>query len=91
MSRIVTSSHNDPLGIPGGERVQAHSNPLEVEGMVVEEEGGSKGGAFGCQMWMCVCVCSVGLSCPLKLVYLPCMLCNSKVRSRLCKHLTLLM
>jgi hypothetical protein len=32
--------------------------------MVVEEEGGAKGcGVVGCQMWMCVCVCSVGLLC----------------------------
>jgi hypothetical protein len=30
--------------------------------MVVEEEGGAKGcGAVGCEMWVCVCVCSVGL------------------------------
>ncbi len=31
--------------------------------MVVEEEGGVKGCAVGCEMWICVCVCSIGLSC----------------------------
>ncbi len=46
-----------------GIRLLVPSQVNEVEGMVVEEEGGGKGGAVGCEMRMCVCVCSVGLLC----------------------------